>query len=87
MRNRRGRGPKGQITLDIAKLERKKIKLERRAHKMVAELMAISDLIVALKKAKETELGIAALPSSLVVKPEVAAASVPNEVPNAPTEG
>lgn len=53
LNKRRG---KGAMTLDIARLERKKLKIERRAQKLVGTLMAISDLIVALRNEKAKEV-------------------------------
>ena len=46
--SKKSRGFKGQLRLDIKKLQRQKDKLERRVQKMVQELVLIDNLINAM---------------------------------------
>lgn len=46
------RGFKGQLKLDITRLERRKAKVERRIQKLIKEVMLINNLIEAMNVAR-----------------------------------
>ena len=52
---KKSRGFRGQLKLDITKLQRQKEKLERRIQKMIQELMLIDNLIKAMETARNPQ--------------------------------
>lgn len=87
MNKRRGRAA---YTLDIAHLERKQEKLHRRIQKLMSTMMAITDIVEALKAAKANPASLVApepisQPSADQIAPVVE--TPVTEVTNVPTEG
>ena len=57
---KKSRGFRGQLKLDITKLQREKDKIERRVQKMVQELVLIDNLIKAMEVARNPEAALSA---------------------------
>ena len=53
---KKSRGFRGQLKLDITRLQRQKDKIERRVQKMVQELVMIDNLIKAMEIARNPEV-------------------------------
>lgn len=97
MRKNRGRGFKGQLKLDITRLQRQKAKLERRIQKMVQEDILIGNLIAAMEIARKAEAPTPAAEAAQVAEgtakanaeldAKIAEVTPAKEDPNVQTQG
>lgn len=98
MRKSGSRGFRGQLKLDITRLQRRKDKLERRVTKMIQELTLIDNLIKAMEIARNPEtaptpaveaaqVAEGTQESTLKIVEEIAKTEPKKEDPNAQAQG